>query len=92
VFASVQESITAADAFIRRLLWESIDDGQSPGWSDVASTLTINDVATFGGLVFGDVSLAGQFNETWVPDLAHWTQINDSQPNFTATSWTEIVQ
>jgi hypothetical protein len=88
VFASVQESITAADAFVRRLLWEPIDDDQSPGWSNVIPTSTINDVATFGGMVFGDVSFAGQFNETWAPDTAGWTQINDSQ----TPTWTEVVQ
>jgi hypothetical protein len=88
VLASVQESVTAADAFVRRLLWEPINDDQSPGWSNVIPTSTINDVATFGGMVFGDVSLAGQFNETWAPDTAQWTQINDTQ----TPTWTEVVQ
>jgi hypothetical protein len=88
VFASVQESITAADAFVRRLLWEPIDDDQSPGWSSVVPLTTINDVATFGGLVFGDVSLAGQYINSWVPDTVQWTEINNSQ----TVTWTEIVQ
>jgi hypothetical protein len=88
VLASVQESVTAADAFVRRLLWEPIDDDQSPGWTSIPATVTINDVATFGGMVFGDVSIAGQFNETWAPDAAGWTQINDTQ----TPTWTEVVQ
>jgi hypothetical protein len=73
---------------VRRLLWEPIDDDQSPGWTDVIPTVTINDVATFGGMVFGDVSIAGQFNETWAPDKSQWTQINDTQ----TPTWTEVVQ
>jgi hypothetical protein len=73
---------------VRRLLWELIDDDQNPNWTSVIPTFTINDVATFGGMVFGDVSIAGQFNETWSPANPQWTQINDTQtPN-----WTEVVQ
>jgi hypothetical protein len=70
------------------LLWEPIDDDQAPGWTDITIPSTINDVATFGGLFFGDVSIAGQFNQTWIPDTSKWTDINDTQtPN-----WTDIVQ
>jgi len=65
-----------------------MDDNQSPGWWNVVPTLAIDDVATFGGLVFGDVSLAGQYINAWVPDTAQWTQINDSQ----TPTWTEVVQ
>jgi hypothetical protein len=68
------------------LLWELIDDDQTPDWTGIPATVTINDVATFGGMVFGDVSIAGQFNETWAPDRSGWTQINDSQ----TVTWTQI--
>jgi hypothetical protein len=88
VIAQIQENITATDTILRRLLWEQIDDDQVPGWTDLANPTTINDVATFGGMFFGDVSIAGQFSRTWIPDTEHWTQINDTQtPN-----WTEVVQ
>jgi hypothetical protein len=66
--------------------WELIDDDQTPDWTGIPPSLTINDVATFGGLVFGDVSLAGQFNENWVPDNILWTGINNSQ----TVTWTGI--
>jgi hypothetical protein len=73
---------------VRRLLWEPINDDQTPGWTGIPASETINDVATFGGMVFGDVSIAGQFDQTWAPDASRWTQINDNQ----TPTWTEIVQ
>jgi len=88
VIAQIQENITATDAILGRLLWELIDDDQTPNWTSIPATVTISDVATFGGMVFGDVSIAGQFNETWAPDSSQWTEIDDTQtPN-----WTEVVQ
>jgi hypothetical protein len=88
VIAQIQENITATDTILRRLLWEVIDDDQTPSWTDITIPTTINDVATFGGMFFGDVSIAGQFNQSWIPDTEKWTQINDTQ----APNWTEIVQ
>jgi hypothetical protein len=80
--------VTATDTILRRLLWELIDDDQIPGWTDITIPTTINDVATFGGMFFGDVSIAGQFNQTWIPDTERWTQIDDTQ----TANWTEVVQ
>jgi hypothetical protein len=88
VIAQIQENITATDTILRRLLWELIDDDQTPSWTDITIPTTINDIATFGGMHFGDVSFAGQFNQSWIPNTERWTQIDDTQtPN-----WTEIVQ
>jgi len=69
-------------------LWEPIDDDQAPGWTDITVPLTIDNVATFGGMAFASVPIAGQFKKTWIPDTANWTDIDDTQ----TANWTEIVQ
>ena len=38
--ASITESTLAYDAFIRRLLWEIIDDAQLPAWQVIADAQT----------------------------------------------------
>jgi hypothetical protein len=88
VIAQIQENITATDTILRRLLWEQIDDDQVPGWTDILRPETVEEIMTYGGSFFGDVSFASQFTIAFNPLPVLWTEVDDTQ----TANWTEVVQ
>ena len=68
--------------------WAQIDDSQTAGWTDVIQPQTIDAVMSFGDAFFGDMPVAGNNKQSWIPDTVKWTDIDDTAP----TVWTEIVQ
>jgi hypothetical protein len=84
--ASIQESVTAADAFVARFLWEPIDDDQNPQWSDILKGQEIDSITPFGGASFAEAAYAGGFNYSWAPYTQQWSDIDNSQ----TPSWTGV--
>jgi len=71
---------------LRRLLWEQIDDTEVADWVDILRPQIIEEIMTYGGSFFGDVSFASQFTIAFNPLSVLWTQVDDTQ----VATWTQI--
>jgi hypothetical protein len=86
IIGQIQESVTAADVFYARFLWELIDDSQTPQWSDVLKAETLDSVATFGGMGFAEIAYASALKVSWNPAPTAWSNITTSQ----SAGWTNV--
>jgi hypothetical protein len=87
VIGQIQESVTAADAFYARHLWELIDDSQNAQWSDVLKAQTLNSVATFGGMGFAEIAYTSALTLSWYPAPTTWSGISTTQ----SAGWTSVI-
>ena len=86
VLASVQENISAADAFVTRFFWADVVNTQVPEWRDVLSLAAINGTACFGDARWGDVSYAGSFYSELAPPAPTWSAVVNNTP----VNWTDV--
>jgi len=69
------------------LVWGLIEVEQDAQWSEITPVFVVDDIAVFGGMMFGGVPYAGSITETFIAYTAIWTQIDDED----STLWTEVV-
>ena len=86
-FNQIQESVTAADTFISRLLWETIDTSETTGWQTIANAQIVGTALQRGAFAenaFAGGPFAGGEIEYRIGNT--WDTIDNSQP----TGWTVV--
>jgi hypothetical protein len=71
---------------IGKYFWTTIVDEQTPNWTSVIKSVTIDDVAVFGGGIFAMSPYAGQIKQTYVLNTSNWVVIDNSE----TSGWTLI--
>ena len=71
--------------------WFKIDDTQDPSWG--ITTISLDEVAVYGGDLFGGLSMAGTDKKTTTApnpinnnQEPNWAHVDDTNP----TGWTEV--
>jgi hypothetical protein len=87
---SIQEGIGAADRFIGRLLWDTIDTSETSDWvpvESVALTLRITVGGGFSSGAFASGPISGLGGDTVIITAPeNWDAVNTEQP----TTWTTV--
>ena len=75
-FVQIGETITITDSVFGKLLWNLIDDSQTPSWQNINDSQTV----TWNAISTAQTPGWTQINDSETPG---WTNINDAQnPNW----------